>query len=140
MFSVRLGDVVENTTQVNRDFVRRHFEAINRREMEAVVGDINPDLIDHELLGDHLHDLQEGSERLKSVIAQIPDLSVEVRDILADNDKVVVRGVWSGTEKETQRHVEFHGFVQFRIAEGKIVERWATVTQLAEVSDHVSTW
>jgi predicted ester cyclase len=129
-----------NTTEMNREFVRRHFEATNRREVETVVGNMRSDLVDHEIVGDHLRDLQEGAERLKTLVAQIPDLAVDVRDILADQDKVVVRAVWSGTQKDTQRRVEFHGFVQFRIAGGKIAERWATVTQLAEVSDQVEHW
>jgi predicted ester cyclase len=135
-----MGDVMKNTAEINRAFVRHHFEAINRREMETVFGNIKPDLVDHELVGDHLNDFHDGSERLKSVIAQVPDLSVDLRDILADNDKVVVRGVWSGTDRDTKRRVEFHGFVQFRIANGKIAERWATATQLAEFSDQINHW
>jgi predicted ester cyclase len=129
-----------NQTELNRDFVKRHFEATNRREVETVARNMRPDLVDHELVGNHQHDLQEGAERLKALIAQVPDLSVDVRDIVADNDKVVVRAVWSGKQKETQHPVEFHGFVQFRVADGKIAERWATVTQLAVVSDHLKGW
>jgi predicted ester cyclase len=129
-----------NKTEINKAFVTRHFEATNRREVETIAGNMRPDLLDHELVGDHKHDLQEGTNRFKALVAQIPDLSVNVRDILADDDKVVVRALWSGTQKETQKVVEFHGFVQFRIVEGKITERWATVTPLAEMSDETKHW
>jgi predicted ester cyclase len=44
---------------------------------------------------------------------QVPDLTVDVRDFIADGDKVVVRAVWSGTGAVSQAKVEFHGFVQW---------------------------
>lgn len=127
-------------TSINREFVKRHFEAVNRQEMQTVVGNMQPDLYDHELPGDHKNDLQEGAERLQLLMKQVPDLAVTVRDVIADEDKVVVRAVWSGTDAVSSRKVEFHGFVEWRIAGGKFAERWSTVTALAEMSDHVSTW
>jgi hypothetical protein len=36
--------------------------------------------------------------------------------------------------------MEFHGFVEWRIADGKFVERWATVMPLAEVKSQLETW
>jgi predicted ester cyclase len=71
---------------------------------------------------------------------QVPDLTVDVRDVIANEDKVVVRAVWLGTDAVRQRKVEFHGFVQWRIVEGKFAERWATVTQLAEIPEGSSVW
>jgi predicted ester cyclase len=95
-------------------------------------GNMRSDLYDHELEGYHKNDLQEGAQRLQVLMKQVPDLTVEVRDVIADGDKVVVRAVWFGTDAVSQRKVEFHGFVQWRIVEGKFAERWATVTPLAE--------
>ena len=71
---------------------------------------------------------------------QVPDLTVDVRDVIADGDKVVVRAVWLGTDAASQRKVEFHGFVQWRIVEGKFAERWATVTPLAELQEDRNVW
>jgi predicted ester cyclase len=71
---------------------------------------------------------------------QVPDLTVDVRDVIADGDKVAVRAVWLGTDAVSQRKVEFHGFVQWRIVEGKFAERWATVTPLAELSESMNIW
>jgi hypothetical protein len=34
----------------------------------------------------------------------------------------------------------FHGFVQWRIVEGKFAERWATVTSLAELPEGMNVW
>ena len=112
-------------TRRNREFVKRHFEAVNRREVQTALGNMRPDLYDHELRGDHTNDLQEGAQRLQVLMKQVPDLIVDVRDVIADGDKVVVRAVWSGTDAVSQKKVEFHGFVQWRIVDGKFAERWA---------------
>jgi predicted ester cyclase len=71
---------------------------------------------------------------------QIPDLTVDVRDVIADGDRVVVRAVWFGTDAVSQRKVEFHGFVQWRIVEGKLAERWATVTPISEFQEGMKVW
>ena len=127
-------------TSTNREFVKRHFEAVNRRDVQTVLGNMRPDLYDHELQGDHKNDLQEGAQRLQLLMKQVPDLTVDVRDVIADGDKVVVRAVWSGTDAVSQRKVEFHGFVQWRILDGKFAERWAIVTPLAELSEGMNIW
>jgi predicted ester cyclase len=69
-----------------------------------------------------------------------PDLHVEVRDTVAQGDKVVARNVWTGTNARTGQRVEFHGFVLWRIAAGKIAERWATVTPLIELAAQGLDW
>jgi predicted ester cyclase len=55
-------------------------------------------------------------------------LHVTVEDILAEGDKVMVRNSWTATEADTGQKSEFHGFVLWRFANKKIVERWATIT------------
>jgi len=120
--------------------IKRHFEAVNRRDVPTLLGNMRPDLYDHELPGDHENDLQEGAWRLQVLMTQVPDLTVDVRDVIADGDKVVVRAVWLGCDAVSQRKAEFHGFVQWRIVEGKFVERWATVTPQAELSEGISVW
>jgi ketosteroid isomerase-like protein len=126
-------------TSTNREFVKRHFEAVNRRDVQTVLGNMRPDLYDHELQGDHKNDLQEGAQRLQLLMKQVSDLIVDVRDVIADGDKVVVRAVWSGTDAVSQRKVEFHGFVQWRIVDGKFAERWATVTPIVEIPEGTNT-
>jgi predicted ester cyclase len=98
------------------------------------------DLYDHELQGDHTNDLQEGAQRLQVLMKQVPDLTVDVRDVIAEGDKVVVRAVWSGTDAVSQKKVEFHGFVQWRIVDSKFAERWATVTPIEEIPEGTNVW
>ena len=94
-------------TNTNREFVKRHFEAVNRREVQTLLGNMRPELYDHELEGDHTDDLQEGTQRLQVLLKQVPNLTVDIRDVIADGDKV--RAVWSGKEAVSRRKVEFHG-------------------------------
>ena len=130
---------MDQTTK-NREFVKRHFEAVNRREVQTVLGNMRPDLYDHEVQVDHTNDLREGAQRLQVLMKQVPDLTVDVRDVIADGDKVVVRAVWSGTDAVSQKKVEFHGFVQWRIVDGKFAERWATVTPIVEIPEGTDVW
>ena len=117
----------------NREFVKRHFEAVNRREVQTVLGNMRPDLYDHELQGDHTNDLQEGAQRRQVLMKQVPDLTVDVRDLIADGDKVVVRSVWSGTDAVSQKKVEFHGFVQWRIVDATSSPDGVGLTQTIKV-------
>jgi ketosteroid isomerase-like protein len=136
----QIREVEVDQTTINRDFVKHHFEAVNRRDVQTVLGNMRPDLYDHELKGDHKNDLQEGAQRLQVLMKQVPDLTVDVRDVIADGDKVVVRAVWLGTDAVSHQKVEFHGFVQWRIVQGKLAERWATVTPLAELPEGADAW
>jgi hypothetical protein len=38
---------------------------------------------------------------------------------------VVVRNTWRATDRESGQEIEFSGIVIWRIAEGKLAERWA---------------
>src|SRR5262245_40782482 len=64
-------------TSINREFVKHHFEAVNRRDVQTVLANMRPDLYDHELQGDHKNDLQEGAQRLQILMKQVPDLTVD---------------------------------------------------------------
>jgi hypothetical protein len=94
-------------TSINREFVKRHFEAVNGRDVQTVLGNMRPDLYDHELEGDHKNDLEEGAQRFQVLMKQVPDLAVDVRDVIADGDKVVVRALWFEADAVSQRKVEF---------------------------------
>ena len=52
-----------------------------------------------------------------------PDLHVTVEDIVAEGDKVMARNSWTATEAANGQKIEFHGFVLWRFANKKIVER-----------------
>jgi steroid delta-isomerase-like uncharacterized protein len=73
-----------------------------------------------------------------------PDFHVDIRDVVADDDRVTVRYVEGGTHvadfiglKASQRKVLWPGIGIFRVEDGKIAEEWfqsALVPKLTEAS------
>jgi predicted ester cyclase len=112
-----------------KQFVRNHFEDfVNRKKSDVALRNFSPDFLDH----DEPTGVEVGPEAAKRMMEAAykrwPDLHVTVEDILAEGDKVMVRNSWTATEAATGQKIEFHGFVLWRFANKKIVERWATIT------------
>lgn len=66
-----------------------------------------------------------------SILTAFPDLSFDIQDTIAENDRVMVRFVLSGTHdgpfmgiEPTGEEVTMSGIVVYRFADGKIIERW----------------
>ena len=125
----------------NTRFVTGHFDDfVNRRDLGAVDRNLLPDFLDHDGPGGAKVDRERDRAMMAGMHAMFPDLRVEVRDAVAQGDKVAVRNVWTGTDAGTGRRVEFHGFVMWRVAGGKIAERWATVTPMHEMAAAALDW
>jgi predicted ester cyclase len=117
-----------------KDFVRNHFEDfVNRKKSEVALVNFSPDFLDH----DEPTGVKVGPEAARKMMEAAynrwPDLRVKVDDIFAEDDKVVVHNTWTATEATTGQQIEFHGFVMWRFANKKLVERWATITAPAPV-------
>ena len=117
------------TLEEMKQFVRNHFEDfVNRKKSEVALKNFSSDFLDH----DEPTGVEIGPEAAKRMMEAAykrwSDLHVTVEDILAEGDKVMVRNSWTATEAATGQKIEFHGFVLWRFANQKIVERWATIT------------
>jgi predicted SnoaL-like aldol condensation-catalyzing enzyme len=111
-----------------REFIRNHFEEfVNKKNMQ--IGNINlaVNFVDHG--ADVPPGMSPGPEGaiqyVSGALKKFPDLYVQIEDIIAEDDKVVVRNHWTATDGQSGKKVEFRGIVIWRIAERKIVERWA---------------
>ncbi len=125
----------------NRRFVIDHFDDfVNNRDLGAIDRNMAPGFLDHDGPGGKPTDRAGDRAMMAAMHKLFPDLHVEVEDALAEGDKVVVRNLWIGTNAQTGQRMEFHGFVLWRIADGKIVERWATVTPLHELAAETLEW
>jgi len=125
-------------TQLNpaqmKDFVRMHFEDfVNKQRPEVIYMNMTPDFVDHNGPGNKLSDARGDEELMLHMYRQMPGLTVSIEDMIAEGDKVVCRNVWHWTDPTTMKRMEFHGFVLWRFEGNRIAERWATVTQPAEV-------
>jgi predicted ester cyclase len=125
----------------NRRFVIDHFDDfVNKKDLDAIDRNMAAAFIDHDGPGGKPIDRAGDRAMMEAMHRAFPDLHVEVKQSLAEGDKVMVRNLWIGTEAVSKKRMEFHGFVLWRIADGKIVERWATVTPLHELAAQTLEW
>ncbi len=125
----------------NRRLVIAHFEEfVNNRDLGAIDRNLSVDFYDHDGPGGRPTDREGDRAMMAALHESMPDLHVEVVESLAEGDKVMVRNIWTGTDARTGKRVEFHGFVLWRLAGGKIVERWATVTPMRELAGPTVDW
>ena len=122
------------TLEEMKTFVRRHFDDfVNRKMSEVALTNFSEDFLDHDEPGGAVAGPLAAKTMMEHAYQIWPDLHVKVEDILAEGDKVMVRNVWTATEKSSGRKMTFRGFVLWRFANRKIVERWATLTPPVEI-------
>jgi predicted ester cyclase len=112
----------------NKQFVRLYFEEFVTQKNLAVADRNFPTNYQ-----EHGSDAPAGSppgpagpkSYLARAFERYPDLHVTIQDITAAGDKVVIRNTWQATDTTTGNRIEFSGIVIWRIANGKLAERWA---------------
>ena len=111
-----------------REFIGNHFEEfVNRKNVQ--IGNVNFDVD----FVDHGADVPPGMppgpagaiQYVSGALKRFPDLHVQIEDMIAEDDKVVVRNRWTATDSQNGKKLAFRGIVICRIAGRKIVERWA---------------
>jgi predicted ester cyclase len=111
-----------------REFIRNHFEEfVNKKNVQ--IGKVNfaADFVDHGA------DVPPGTppgpagamQYVSEALKRFPDLQVQIEDMIAEDDKVVVRNHWTATDAQSGKQLEFRGIVIWRLANRQIVERWA---------------
>ncbi|MDP9091324.1 MAG: ester cyclase [Pseudomonadota bacterium] len=111
-----------------KDFIRNHFEEfVNRQNLGIADVNFAPGFVDHG--SDVPPGLPPGPAGAKQYVGgayrRFPDIHVVIEDLVAEDDKVVVRNRWTGTDATSQQRIEFSGIVIWRIAGRQIHERWA---------------
>jgi predicted ester cyclase len=111
-----------------KTFIRNHFDQfVNRKNLDVADVNFASDFVDHGT------DVPPGTppgptgakQYVANALKRFPDMKVTIEDIIAEDDKVVVRNTWRATDPETGNKLQFGGIVIWRIAGGKIAERWA---------------
>lgn len=114
-------------------FVRDHFEQfVNRRNAGVIHQNMTPDFLDHDGPGGRPADAAGDEQMMLGMYKAMPDLHLDIEDLVAEGDKVVCRNIWTWTDADSGKRLRFQGFVLWRFEGDKIAERWATVTQPAE--------
>jgi len=114
----------------NKTLVRRHLEEAVNLGRPEVWSDIMAEdfVLHHPLVAPGRESYAAALELLRT---GFPDLNVEVLDLVAENDRVVVRYMERGTHTgdfmglaPTRRSYEKHGFAMYRVANGRLAECW----------------
>jgi steroid delta-isomerase-like uncharacterized protein len=117
----------------NKALVRAHYDAtVNSFDAAAIDGQVAPGFYDHAagaVLG------PDGvKSHIQGLLAGIPDLMATIDAIVAEGDLVAVRATWRGTHRgpfrglaPSGKRFETSGMVFWRIADGRLIERWAAV-------------
>ena len=124
----------------NKRLIREHYDAfVNRQDVAAVRNQLSADFRDHEM-PPNTPPGPESAIQLRAMLHQaFPDLRVSLEDMVAEGDLVAVRARWTGTHRGvlpmlpvpvSNRAFAFSGMVFWRIRDGKIVGRWATIDRL----------
>lgn len=128
-----------NDQHRNKQLVEDHYEALWGGDEDLVRKQISSEFIDHGTPG-----APKGVEPAiafsRAMRAGFPDMKVAINSAVAEGDRVAVHATWRGTHKgpfqgapATNKTVTFEGMVFWRIADGRIAERWAVLDTAAAI-------
>ena len=129
----------------NKIMVRRYFEISNEikgdpSKVQALAEEfLAPEFVaHHSMLGDM--SVEQYVATYEKFCAAFPDLNYSITNIIAEEDKVVVQCMATGTHKgefqgvpPTGKKINVMAFGLYRIANGKFVENWGLVDNLAHM-------
>jgi len=127
------------STEQNKALFRRLMEEVFDRGNISLIDELfAPDFVEHEELPPGIAAGSEGVKQLSTMFrSAFPDFKATIDDIIAEGDKVVVRGTWSGTHKgefmgiaPTGKRVSFGVIDIVRIEGGKFVEHWGQMDNM----------
>lgn len=125
------------TTTANHALVRRWFdEGMTSRDLESArqISEqiFAMDFVDHDGIDQQVRGRQAWQHAvLDTVFAAFEDIDVTIDKILAENDLVAVRYIFTGTHQDTffgvpatHRRIQHSENEIYRIRDGQIVESW----------------
>lgn len=128
------------STEQNKELVRRLVDEIfNRGHVGAADELMAPDFVEHEELPPGVPSGREGVKQMALMLrGAFPDFRATIEDMVAEGDRVVLRMTWTGTHQgkfmgipPTGRSVSFGVIDIIRITEGKFVEHWGQMDNMA---------
>jgi predicted ester cyclase len=128
----------EEGVAANKALMHRVYEeGFSQNNLDVLDELIASDFTDHNPNPGQGPGLEGLKQFISSMHTALPDLQVNVEDMIAEGDKVVARLRISGTHQgefmgiaPTGNQVTFTGIDILRIADGKVVEHWGNVDEL----------
>lgn len=119
----------------NSQLVRTYLEeAFNKGNINAVDQFLSPAFVDHNPFSpEQAQGLAGQKQRVSRYHEAFADFHLAIESVISEGDTVAVRGTFSGIQRgsfmgvpPTNKRVSWQAMAFFRIANGRIVERWAT--------------
>ena len=126
-------------TEANKALIRRLFEEGFHSGKLAVVDEIfHPNFVDRST-----PEQPPGTEGVKDYISMVrtgfPDISITIEDLVAEEERVVVRTTWRGTHlgeyegiAPTGKQVTRSMIQIFHVKDGKLLEEWSEGESLSQ--------
>jgi steroid delta-isomerase-like uncharacterized protein len=128
------------STEQNKALVRQMVEEVfNQGNVSLANEFLAPDFLEREELPAGIPRDREGVKLLTTLLrSAFPDFKATLEDIVAEDDRVVIRQTWSGTHQgefmgvpPTGRKVSFGVIDILRVAGGKCQEHWGQMDTMA---------
>ena len=117
------------SVEENKELVRRMYELLNQRELDACYELFAPQYVYHHINGDLF--VEAAKQHEAEWFQAFPDVHVTIEDIVAEEDKVAVRVTWKGTHlgsgfgwTPTGKKINITNANTFKIAGNRITELW----------------
>ena len=121
------------STEENKALILRLYEEVwNQHNPEAVDDFVAADVFSRDMLPEYQHGVEGYKHLVEWLHTAMPDLRMDIEDIIAEGDKVATFVTFSGTHTgplrdlaPTGRHVSVEQTHWFRLANGKVAETWS---------------
>jgi steroid delta-isomerase-like uncharacterized protein len=121
------------STQTNKQLIRDLIDQVwNDGNLDRIDDFISSDYVMHDPVSGDVHGVEGFREFVSTYRNAFPDLRLEVKDQIAEGDRVVTRWLSPGTHQgelmgiaPTGRQTMTPGIVIDRLADGKIRETWS---------------
>jgi steroid delta-isomerase-like uncharacterized protein len=129
----------------NKSIVTRLYSEIARGNLDVIDELLATDFVEHEVVPG-LPPTRDGVRQMfTGMRTGFPDFEIVVEDMIAEGDKVVVRGTMRGTQKGVFMGIPASGKAVnvpladfFRLREGRVVEHWG-VSDLGSMMQQLGT-
>ncbi len=122
---------MQDTQESNKALVRQVIkEVVNEHNPQKIREFVADQFVDHSIFGQS-NSVDQLVQKYEEFDSAFPDQRLEIQDVIAEGDKVVVRGTASGTQKgdfqgqaSTGKRFNIGEIDIFRIENGKLAEHW----------------
>jgi steroid delta-isomerase-like uncharacterized protein len=113
-------------------FIRTYTEEVwNKRDPSAMSRFYLPNYLHHDVSRPDVRTLGEYQQWARDLISALPDLHVQIDDIIAEGSKAVKRWTATGHHRgalagipPSDKKVSFSGVSSYRLQDSKIAESW----------------